>query len=192
MTDYKTILGIIAIVIGFLAYLPYILDVVRGTTKPHIFSWIVWGLLETIAFFAQIKGGGGAGTWVTGFSAVMVLLVMVMAFRSSDKEIKTLDVICFIGAIVGIVLWRLTGNPLTAVILVSLADALGFVPTFRKSYRRPYEETLTEYGLSSLKWIVGIFALQSLTLTTALYPASLIFTNTLFVIMSVIRRKQLS
>ncbi len=189
MFDYKVVLAGIAIVIGLAGYVPYLRDVLRRTTKPHIFSWIVWGLLEAIAFFAQLVKGGGAGAWATAASAVVAIFITIMAFRNSDKQIRPLDWLAFGGALIGVALWAATDNPLLAVICVAIADALGFVPTFRKAFYKPYEETLIEYALSALKWIITIPALGALNLTTWLYPASLIVTNSVFVTMVLVRRK---
>ena len=115
---------------------------------------------------------------------------MVLAFREKDKQIKIFDWIALSGAFIGIALWRITNDPLLAVISVTIADALGFAPTFRKAFHKPQEETLIEYALSAVKWIIAIPALGALTLTTWLYPASLIVTNALFVTMVLIRRRQ--
>ncbi len=190
MGDYKIILGVTATIVGFIGYIPYIRDTLRGKTKPHIFSWAVWGTLETIGFFAQIVTGAGAGAWVTGTSALITFFIMFLALRNSDKQIQFLDWIALTGALLGILLWRLTDNPLLAVICVMLADALGFVPTFRKAYVKPAEETLTEYFLSAVKWSIALFALESFQLTTWLYPASLVLTNGLFVLMVLSRRNK--
>ncbi len=192
MNDYKVVLGVLAVAIGLIGYVPYIRDVLRGRTNPHVFSWFLWALLEGIAFFAQLAKGGGAGTWVTATSAVIALFVAIMALRRKDKQVVLFDWIALSGAIVGIILWQTTNNPLLAVIFVTAADALAFVPTFRKSFNRPNEETLTEYGLTTVKWTLGILALGSLNPTTWLYPTSLIVTNGLFVVMSLIRRHQIS
>ena len=189
--SYKIILGIVAIVVGFIGYAPYVYNVLKRQTKPHTFSWLAWGILETTAFFAQAKKGGGAGTWATGVSALTVFFIAGVALVRKDTEIKKIDWVVFAGAIIGIALWAVTNNPLTAVILVTLSDALAFVPTFRKSYNKPGQETLLQYFLASLKWFISILALQSFSLTTWLYPASLIITNSAFVIMSLVRRKQL-
>jgi len=189
--DYKNFLGVCAIIIGFIGYAPYLRNLYLKKTKPHTFSWLAWGLLEAIAFFAQINKGGGAGAWVTGASAGVALFVAGVAFTRKETEINTLDWVVFVGAILGILLWKFTRDPLLAVILVTVSDALAFIPTFRKSFYKPEQETLIEYGLSAVKWIFAIFALQTLNLTTWLYPASLILTNGSFVIMSLIRRYQL-
>src|SRR5580698_5703228 len=63
----KEILGASAILIGCISYVPYFRTIFSGKTKPHAFSWLVWGILTAIAFGGQIVGKGGAGAWVTGF-----------------------------------------------------------------------------------------------------------------------------
>ena len=42
MTDYRTWLSAIAIGLTFVALGPYLLSVLRGTVKPHVFSWVIW------------------------------------------------------------------------------------------------------------------------------------------------------
>lgn len=192
MTDYKIAFGVLATAIGFVGFLPYLRDMFRGKTKPHAFSWLAWGTLETIAFFAQVVEGGGTGTWVTGISAAICLFIAAFALVKKDKEISLFDWVALSGALIGIILWRLTDDPLLAVICVTAADAFGFLPTFRKEFRRPGGETLIEYGASVAKWIVGIFALQSYSLAAWLYPASLILSNGAFVVMALARRRILA
>lgn len=191
MTDYKTILGVLAVVIGFIGYAPYFRDIFRGKTKPHVFSWLVWSILTAIGFLAQITRDAGAGAWVTGFTALICFIIAGLAFKYGEKEITKVDWLCFIGALLGVVFWVITSNPATAVIIITITDAVAFFPTFRKTYYKPDEETLFEYAFASLKSLIGVFALSSFNLTTALYPASLVVMNGAFVIMAVYRRRSI-
>jgi hypothetical protein len=192
MLEYKAAIGALALVLGAIGYVPYFRDLIRGTTKPHVFSWFVWGLLGAIAFAAQIVSNGGWGAWTTGFMALVCFVVAFIALFSGEKNITRLDWFCFAGALIGTVFWAYTKNPVTAVVIITIVDLVAFVPTFRKSYAKPDEETVFEYGIASLKYVLAIVALESYSLTTWLYPASLVITNGLFVVMSLIRRKQLS
>jgi uncharacterized membrane protein len=47
---------------------------------------------------------------------------------------------------------------------------------------------VTEFALSAISFGISLFALQSVNMTTVLYPASLVVTNTVFVAMVMIRR----
>ena len=187
----KTALGILATVMALVSYIPYFRDIFSGKTKPHAFSWLVWGSLTAIAFLGQVSEGGGPGAWVTGFTAFVSFFIFVAALRQGEKDIARVDWLSLLGAGFALVLWWATDEPLLAVILITCIDALGFFPTFRKSYHKPYQETASTFAISSLKFVVAILALDNLTLVTWLYPASLVLMNGLFVIMLLVRRKKL-
>lgn len=186
----KTALGITATLMAFVSYIPYIRNMLSGKTKPHAFSWLVWGTLTAIAFVGQVTDGAGPGAWVTGFTACVSFFIFFTALKTGEKEITKSDWLSLIGAGVAMLLWWATSDPLVAVILITVIDALGFFPTFRKSYHKPYQETAITFAISGLKFIVAIIALENLTPTTWLYPASLVVMNGLFVMMLLIRRKQ--
>lgn len=186
---YKIILGALAVIVGVIGFVPYYLDIFKGKTKPHTFSWLGWTIMESIGFFAQISQHAGPGAWVTGTNMFLTLGIVVLSFRYGEKNIKILDWIAFTTGLIGIVLWQITKNPLSAVVLITLADALMFVPTFRKAFHKPQEETLFEYLSSCVKWILGIGALQTYSPVTWLYPGSLILSNGIFVSMLLWRRK---
>ena len=186
----KTSFAIFAIVIGMYSYIPYFRDIFAGKTKPHAFSWFVWFLLTAIAFFAQIAGKGGAGAWVTGFTAIVALAITVAALKVGRKNIVQLDWLFFTGSLSALLLWAITKNPIGSVIIITIIDALAFIPTFRKSFFKPHEETAITYALSAAKFAVSLAALSTISITTALYPFSLVITNGLFVVMIMWRRKQ--
>jgi len=189
--DYKVVLGLAAIAAGIAGYIPYFWTIFKGQTKPHMFSWLVWFLLEAIAFFALLSAGAGPGAWVLGVTAVLCFCVFILSIKRGEKNITTVDRLSFVGALLGVALWILTKNPLSAVILITITDFLGFVPTFRKSYNKPYDENIALYGLSFLKQIFSVMALASYKFTVILYPASLVLTNAVFAIMVLIRRKSI-
>lgn len=186
----KIALGIIATVMALVSYIPYIRNMITGKTKPHAFSWLVWGILTAIAFVGQVSEGAGPGAWVTGFTACVSFFIFITALRTREKDISNSDWLSLVGAGFALLLWWATSGPLLAVILITLIDALGFFPTFRKSYNKPYEETAITFAISALKFVVAIIALENLTPVTWLYPASLVFMNGIFVVMLLIRRKQ--
>lgn len=183
-------LGIFAITIGFIGYIPYFKTMIGGKTKPHAFTWFVWGLLTAIAFAGQIAGNGGAGAWVTGFTALVSFIIFAYAIRWGEKDFPLSDWLCLLGCSVAIVAWLFTKEPLVAIVLITIIDMVAFIPTIRKSYYNPESEPTITYGLSGLKFMIGIVALESMTLTTVLYPASLVIMNGLFVVMLLTLRKR--
>lgn len=191
MPDVRIVVSVVAIVIGFIGYYPYFRDIFQKKTKPHAFSWFIWTVLTGMAFFAQIAGGGGVGAWVTGVTALLCLVIAALALFVGEKRITRSDWVCLIGAILGIVAWIFTSDPMWAVVIITVVDFLGFIPTFRKAYARPYEETVTTYIASSIKFGLSMLALEMFSLTTLLYPASLVVTNLAFAFVVITRRATL-
>lgn len=190
--SYHTILGLVAVIIGVIGYIPYYRDIFSGKTKPHPFTWIGFGLLNGITFIVQVVTGGGPGAWVSGITTIATLGIATLAFTRGEKNITLFDWMCFGGALIGIVLWKLTSNPLWAVVIVTAADLLAFAPTYRKGFLRPYEETMTLYVLSVFKYLISIFALTTFNLTTAFFPVAIVIANLGIVFMLILRRKSLS
>ncbi|HLD92337.1 MAG TPA: hypothetical protein VI795_02975 [Patescibacteria group bacterium] len=192
MYDFKNILGIVATILVFFGYIPYIRDIVKGKTKPHVYSWFLWGFLTLIAFALQLSDKAGSGAFVTLAAAIMCFVVIIFGFiyKSKVKIVKS-DTIFLIFAIISLGLWLIAKQPVLSVILTVIIDLLGFAPTIRKSWNNPFSETLTFYYLNSIRFGLAIIALQKYSLLTALYPITWLMANILFALMLIIRRKKL-
>lgn len=185
----KEFLSIIAIIITFIAFIPYIRSIHQGKTKPHMFSWIIWASVTFIVFLAQLADKGGAGAWPIGVSGIITLYVAIIAYlKKSDIQITNKDRLFFIIAITALPLWYFTSNPLWAVVILTTIDLIGFAPTFRKAYNHPYEEQLLFFGLMAIRNLISIMALENYSLTTILFPAATALACILFIQMTIIRR----
>lgn len=185
------LIGLIAAILAVYAFIPYFIGIARGTTKPHVFTWLLFALLTGIGGAAQLAAGGGAGSWVMAVSSIMCCLVFAFALRRGERHITRSDWVTFLVALLALPLWYFTKDPLWSVLLVIAIDAMAFYPTFRKSWHKPWEEVLQSYVISAIKFFLGLVALEEMSLTTVLYPAYLVLANTAFVVMSLRRRKKL-
>ncbi len=183
--------GWFSLAIALVSYIPYTLSIISGRTKPHAFSWFVWAFLTAIAFFAQLADNAGPGAWATGFTAVCSVFFTILAVFCGEKNIARSDWITFLAALGTIPIWYVMKDPLWAVVLITIIDALAFYPTFRKSWHKPQEEMTLTFSLSALKFGVALLALENTTWTTALYPWSLVIMNGAFVVMVWYRRRYL-
>ncbi len=192
MLAFQATAGGLAVVIALVSYIPYIRDILKGTTKPHPVSWFVFALLMGITFSAQLITGAGPGAWVMGISAIAIFGIAIFAIVHGDVEVVWFDWACLAAALSGIVLWFATNDPLTAVVIVTITDVIATGPMFRKAYLKPYEETLSLFVLSTAKFVVGFFAFSSFNLTNALFPSAIIVSNVALISLLVYRRKQAS
>ncbi|PIR89385.1 MAG: hypothetical protein COU07_00600 [Candidatus Harrisonbacteria bacterium CG10_big_fil_rev_8_21_14_0_10_40_38] len=189
MFQYATILGFSTIAIGLISYSFYFRDLFKGKTRPDPFSWLIWSILAGTIFFAQLSRGGGTGTWATALTAVVCFVIAVVAFFWNKSSIKVIDQVSLVGAFSGIGIWQYTEDPLFTVLIAIGIGILGFIPTFKKAFYRPYEETATTYFLNGLKFAVAFAALGAFNPVTYLYPVSMVLMNTSLTGMIVLRRK---
>src|SRR5579862_3340643 len=119
LMSYKEVLGIIAVIITIISYIPYLCDILKGKTKPHAFSWFIWSILTFIAFFGQLAGGGGAGSWVNGFTGVICFIIFIFGIIKGRTNIVFVDWISLVGAFIAIIFWYVTKGPLLSVIFIT-------------------------------------------------------------------------
>ncbi len=188
----QTIFGTLAIILTFVGYVPYIRDIVLGKTKPHLYSWLAWGLVGGIVFALQIMNGAGAAAYVTLAAelACVVVIILTLNYRVAST-ITSADTIFLTLALLSLALWLLVKQPLLAAILATITDLLSFIPTIRKSWQQPHSETLLFYVINIFRFGLAALALSAFTVVTALYPISWFILNSLFVVMLLWRRRYL-
>lgn len=192
MHEFKDILAIIAVILTFVGYVPYIKDVIKGKTHPHVYSWFIWGFVTAIAFALQISDGAGISAYVTLSAAILCTTVFILGILSKGKkDITKVDTLFFGLAFLALGFWLIAKQPVISTILTTGIDLLGFIPTIRKTWNKPHSETLSFYVLNTFRFILAVVSLQKYTIVTSLYPIAWALGNGLFALMLVVRRKQL-
>jgi hypothetical protein len=185
------LVGLAAVVLTVVAYVPYIGAIRAKAVKPHFFSWLIWSLTTVIVFFAQMAAEGGAGAWSTGMSAAITLYVAWLALvLRSDFSNTTADWCFLIAAMLSLPVWFFTDDPLWSVVILTVVDAFGFGPTLRKAWHKPQEESMQFYLLFGARSLLSVAALESRTLTTVLFPAAMVVACVLVSVLLWWRRRQ--
>jgi hypothetical protein len=188
---HKELLAAAAILLTIAMYVPYIRSIRAGQTKPHAFSWIIWSLSSCVIFLAQLSDYGGAGAWPIGVSAIVTIYIAVLAYiNRTDTAVTRTDWIFLAIAVAALPCWLLTSNPLFAVLLLTGVELVGFGPTFRVAFRRPYEEHVGFYLLGAIRSGLTVAALEHYSWTTALFPAAKGIVGVILVVLITYRRMQ--
>lgn len=175
----KTAFLIIATLITVLSVLPYLRDILKGTTKPNIVSWITWTLLTGVATAAAIDQGEYVTAIFTASAVIETGLVVILGLKYGYVKYTNFDVLCQISAIVGIVLWQIFDSPTIGVVSAVAIDFIGALPTIRHSWLRPGEETWQTYALAGLGGIFALLALSNFNWVSMPYAVYIVLINTL-------------
>lgn len=190
MSSIKELLGLLAVALTIFSLLPYIVDILKKKTKPHLYTWVVWTPLTFMAFFGQVLGDAGPGAWTTGVTAMLCLVILALAIPYGTKNVTKSDNWSLVGVFIAGILWLILKNPVASIVLVTLIDVLAFIPTIRKSFKDPHEETLITHELSGAKHFISLFALDRISILTALYPAAVFLANIILVSVIITHRKK--
>ncbi len=189
----KQLLSAAAVVLTFAIFFPYIRSINSGKTRPHVFSWVIWGLGTLIVFFAQLAGGAGLGAWPIGISGAITSYIALLAYQKrADTLITKADWMFFLAALSALPFWFLTADPLWAVVILTAVDIIGFGPTLRRAYTHPQEESVPFFALAAVRNLLVIFALEHYSTTTVLFPAAVGLACLLLVFLLLYRRRALA
>ncbi len=186
----KEIIGVIATVLTFVAYIPYYRDILRGKTRPHVYTWSLWGLLTILLVALQIKGGAGPATWVTAAAGILCMGVVLLSLKNGKKDITMSDTVVGVLSLAAICFWLIVDQPVVSITLVIIADILAFIPTVRKSYYQPYTETLSLYITNAFRFGLALFAVKQYNYLSSSWIVAWIVGNIALSIIIIVRRKQ--
>lgn len=190
MAGIKELLSVIAVILTFAGYVPYIRSVIAKQTKPHVYSWFIWSLDGFIIFGLQITHGAGPGSFVALSAGLLALIVLILTiFNKGKRDITVTDTVFTALALIALVIWLFAKQPLISTILIMTVDVFGFVPTVRKSWHNPRSENLTFYVINTIRFAIALAALEEYSIITVLYPGVWVIGNALFTIMLAARRK---
>ncbi|MFA4995436.1 MAG: hypothetical protein WC521_09080 [Bdellovibrionales bacterium] len=181
----KEVLGAISVLLVVIAYIPYYRSLFKGTTKPHIFSWVIFGSCHAVGFIGPYLRGAGAGSWSSAITSVNCFVIAALAFSRGEKSITKSDWVSFILALFIIPVWYLTKDPLGAVLLALLIFSLGIYPTARKSVVDPYSENIFTWAVGSVRYLISFLAVEHYLIVTSVFQLGTFFMNTIVVILLV-------
>ena len=108
------------------------------------------------------------------------LVVVIFCFTGYGyKKYGPIEIICFVLAIVAIVLWQLTNNPLLAIVFALIADILAGIPTIVKTYRDPKSELPLGWFMVAFGALLSLISNTIFDLPNLLFPVWILIVNTL-------------
>ena len=189
--DQYIFFAIAATLLSLLRYGTYFYTIYQGKTKPHAFSWLLWGAVTGIGTLAQFELDAGPAAWALAFVSVTCLMISVLSFFIGEKDYTKSDWFALVACFIAIPVWKITQNPLAALTIIILIDALTYWPTIRKSFRKPQNEPPISYIFAGTRYFLMLFAIPEPTWQNLVYPFFLMSFDWIFAAYVMIRRKQL-
>lgn len=174
----------------------YLIATVQGKVQPNKITWLLWAISPLISFFATITATGLDWAILPVFmSGFMPLLVFITAMfnRGSYWQLKPVDYLCGFIAIIALIIWYITSNPILAIIFSIISDAVAALPTILKAWHYPNSETPIYYMGGIISTITGIIAATAhWSFSNVAFTIYLLLLDISLVIIIIYRRKILA
>jgi len=188
--DGKALFGLLALALGLVAQISYLVGMSHGKTRPNPISWLAWSVMMTVMTIVIFSEGAGPAAWPGAIQAVFQVTVCILAFRwGGRRDIKRSDLICLAAAAVAFGFWAVADQAEIAVILISSAGFFGWLPTIRKAWRKPFEEATVMWSIDIVKLSVCTAAIEYYSFATVFNQALWIGLNLITVSVVLVRRR---
>ena len=170
MIELVAVLGVSAGAIGIADTIPYVRDTLRGATRPHRGTWLIWGVLAVVVCLSQYADGASWSLIMAAVQAVLTSLIFVLSIRRGEGGLSPTEVVMIAIASAGVVGWIVADEPLVATVCVVAADLIGAAMMVPKTYRDPESETLVTFAFASVGGALAAGAVGAVDLSLLLYP----------------------
>jgi hypothetical protein len=190
--DWKIAAAVLSSGIAVLGYIPYLYGMIKGKTKPHIYTWLIWTITLGIGNASIWQGGGGIVLSVgILLSVILTFIIFILCFWYGSKNISLSDTAALIVALVAIYAWVGLHTPILALLIAVAIDLLGYWPTYRKSFSEPWSENLLSWTLYTMAPVLSLLALQMYNILTVTYSAATLVANIILVSLLLMRRRSI-
>ena len=190
--DPKTLFAGLSVLVGCIAFVPYVRSIFAGKTKPHEFTWFLLLVIQGTSVTILWSEGGGLGGLYLALGPLLVLFVFLLSLRNGARDITRSDKVILFLVIVALGLWIILKDPLISAVLLSAMDVSSYIPTFRKSYRHPWLESVWIWGGFALADFLSLLAVESYSFLTSVYLVSITSVNAVLCVYLVVRRRKIN
>lgn len=169
-----------ALISAFLVLLaapPYIIDTLKGKTKPERITWLIFSVLGIIAFISQLTLGASWSLVFSGLDTAASILVFSLSLKYGVGGYTKLDISALVIASVGVIIAVVARQPIISLLGVIVADFSGVTLSLKKAYQDPSSETTISWLLVGTASLFGLFAAGEFKVGILLYPFYLMFAN---------------
>lgn len=157
-TEIMDNLSYIFLFLSVISPLSYIKDTLKGGTKPHRVTRLVVWVASLTSIIAVYGSDNEVGRLFAIVFFVRATVLLILALRYGVGGSSRLDLLCLGLGIAGVIA-SVSNNGLVGIWLALLADLIGYVPAFIKTYREPKSEEPFFYLLESAAALVAIIGI---------------------------------
>lgn len=155
----QEILLTLSAILVIISPITYIVSIARGNSRPHRMTRFILSFVLTLNFISILAAHGNLGAEVfAGITFLQAIVIFGMSLWRGMGGTSRIDFACLGIATLGIVGWKLTGNPVIGIWFSILADLSAYFPAFIKTWNHPKTESPWFYGIAAISAFLSLIA----------------------------------
>lgn len=147
------------LVLSLISPISYAKSMLAGKAKPHRVTRLIVWLASIAGVLGVLHSSNVAGQIFALIFLARATYLFAMSLKYGVGGTTKLDIYCLVLGILALVAYATTHNGLLTISLGILADVIGYVPTFVKTYKDPESEDAGFFAIEGLASLFGVFAI---------------------------------
>jgi hypothetical protein len=135
----------------------YTKSMLAGQAKPHRITRLIVLLASVAGMLGVIHSSNTAGKIFAVIFFVRASYLFAMSLKYGVGGSSQMDRYCLGIAILALLLYVATGSGLLAITFGILADVIGYIPTFVKTWHNPRSEDPLFFSIEGLASLLAVF-----------------------------------
>jgi hypothetical protein len=148
------------LVLSLISPIFYTKSMVAGKSKPHRVTRLIVWLASLAGILGIVHSNNIAGIIFAAIFFVRATYLLIMAFIYGVGGVTRLDKYCLVIGILALLLYVVTGSGLLAISTGIIADLIGYIPTFVKTWHKPTSEDPTFFMIEGVASLLAVIAIR--------------------------------
>lgn len=175
------------LILSLISPIFYTKSMLAHKAKPHRVTRLIVWLAAIAGLMGVLDSTNTAGIIFAVIFLVRASYLLVMSLFYGVGGASLLDRSCLAIGVLALILYVVTGSGLLAISLGILADVIGYIPTFAKTWRYPQSEDPTFFIVEGIAALFGVIAIWELR-ADILFPLYFVACNIIIVVLIYRRR----
>ncbi len=167
---FPVICSIISSVLFCVSSIWYVSEVAKQRVLPSVATFLVLSLINA----SQLASVVAKHAWLVLPFALISLasstIVAIIGLKRKKFYLELPDKVGFIGALIGFLLWLVTNDPVTNLVVISITISVSFAPVIIKSFKRPDLESILPWQVNLIASVFLLMTINSSALSVWLVP----------------------
>ena len=169
-----------------------IYSIVRGDFRPQRMTRFLIFLISLLFVGTLLAQNDKNGIFIAVPQLIGGFIIFLLSIKKGIGGTGKMDIVVFIMAILSLIIWQTTKNPVLGLIMSVVTDLIAFSPTLIKTWKLPHTEEWKFYMSDVVASVFSILSIKSFSFGNLIFPIYILLINTTSVLMINLRKKALA